>query len=137
MATDLTERGRGPAIAPADLQALAQRHLWMHFTRMGAYSDEPQVPIIARGEGCYVCDDHGQALPRRPLGAVLRQRRPRPRGARRGGRRAGARARVLPELGVRPSAGDRARRADRHARPGDLNRVFFTSGGVARPWSRR
>ena len=39
----------------ASLQELAQRHLWMHFTRLGA-SD---VPIIARGEGCYVYDDHG------------------------------------------------------------------------------
>ena len=39
----------------ASLQELAQRHLWMHFTRLGA----TEVPIIARGEGCYVYDDHG------------------------------------------------------------------------------
>ncbi|MFY0100038.1 aspartate aminotransferase family protein, partial [Acinetobacter baumannii] len=37
------------------LQELAHRHLWMHFTRIG----EGDVPIITRGEGCYVYDDHG------------------------------------------------------------------------------
>ena len=44
MATDLTERGRGQAIAPADWQSVARRHLWMHFTRMGAYGPAPSSP---------------------------------------------------------------------------------------------
>ena len=44
--------------APQDLQALAKRHLWMHFTRMGAY-ESADVPVIARGEGCYVWDTQG------------------------------------------------------------------------------
>jgi adenosylmethionine-8-amino-7-oxononanoate aminotransferase len=43
----------------AKLQALAKRHLWMHFTRMGSY-DHADVPIIERGEGCYVYDTHGK-----------------------------------------------------------------------------
>jgi adenosylmethionine-8-amino-7-oxononanoate aminotransferase len=43
----------------AGLQELAKRHLWMHFTRMGAY-DDAEVPIITRGEGCYVYDQHGK-----------------------------------------------------------------------------
>ncbi|MEK6276433.1 MAG: aspartate aminotransferase family protein [Actinomycetota bacterium] len=43
----------------ASLQELAKRHLWMHFTRHGAYRDA-EVPIIARGEGCYVYDEHGR-----------------------------------------------------------------------------
>src|ERR1700679_779787 len=42
-----------------DLQELARRHLWMHFTRMGAYA-EHEVPVIVRGEGCYVYDQHGK-----------------------------------------------------------------------------
>ncbi|MBJ7355200.1 MAG: hypothetical protein JHC98_10290, partial [Thermoleophilaceae bacterium] len=42
-----------------DLQELAKRHLWMHFTRMGAYADH-DIPIIVRGEGCYVYDDNGK-----------------------------------------------------------------------------
>jgi adenosylmethionine-8-amino-7-oxononanoate aminotransferase len=44
---------------PAALQDLATRHLWMHFTRMGAFDAEHPVPIIARGEGCYVFDTEG------------------------------------------------------------------------------
>src|SRR3954463_15659992 len=43
----------------ASLQELAKRHLWMHFTRHGAY-DDGEVPIITRGEGCYVYDEHGK-----------------------------------------------------------------------------
>jgi adenosylmethionine-8-amino-7-oxononanoate aminotransferase len=42
-----------------DLQDQAKRHLWMHFTRMGAYA-EAEVPVIVRGEGCYVYDEHGK-----------------------------------------------------------------------------
>src|ERR1700761_302480 len=41
------------------LQELARRHLWMHFTRLSAYG-HAEVPIIVRGEGCYVYDEHGK-----------------------------------------------------------------------------
>src|SRR5207247_1178612 len=40
-------------------QQQAKRHLWMHFTRMGAYADH-EVPVLVRGEGCYVWDEHGK-----------------------------------------------------------------------------
>src|SRR6267143_1166823 len=40
-------------------QHQAMRHLWMHFTRMGAYADH-EVPVLVRGEGCYVYDEHGK-----------------------------------------------------------------------------
>jgi adenosylmethionine-8-amino-7-oxononanoate aminotransferase len=43
----------------ADLQQLARDHLWMHFTRMGGYSDA-EVPIIVRGDGCYLEDANGK-----------------------------------------------------------------------------
>jgi len=43
----------------AELQELARRHLWMHFSRMGANVDGAEVPIIVRGDGCYVWDQHG------------------------------------------------------------------------------
>ncbi len=43
-----------------NLQELAQRHLWLHFARMGGYGEDHEIPIIARGEGCYVWDDHGK-----------------------------------------------------------------------------
>ncbi len=58
-----------------------------------------------------------QALPRRPLRPLLRQRRPRPHRARRSGRAPGRGARLLHALELRPPARDRARRADRLARP--------------------
>ena len=98
-----------------DLQELAKRHLWMHFTRMGAYADH-EVPVIVRGEGCYVYDEHGKRYldglsalycvnighGRAELGeAAARQARG---------------ARLLHELELRPSALDRARGADRRAR---------------------
>jgi adenosylmethionine-8-amino-7-oxononanoate aminotransferase len=43
----------------SSLQEKARQHLWMHFTRMSAYSDH-EVPIIVRGDGCYVYDEHGK-----------------------------------------------------------------------------
>ena len=50
-----------PALPNAgELEALARRHLWMHFSRLGAYEAGARVPIIARGEGCYVWDAHGK-----------------------------------------------------------------------------
>jgi adenosylmethionine-8-amino-7-oxononanoate aminotransferase len=61
MATELTQRGPQPATTqPADLQALARRHLWMHFTRMGGFGPGTEIPIIVRGDGCYVYDEHGR-----------------------------------------------------------------------------
>jgi adenosylmethionine-8-amino-7-oxononanoate aminotransferase len=114
--------------APQDLQALAKRHLWMHFTRMGAY-ESADVPVIARGEGCYVWDTQGNryldALSalfcvnvghgRAEIGEAM--------------------AAQAAELGfftnwsyAHPRAIELAARVASYA-PGDLNRVFFTSGG--------
>jgi adenosylmethionine-8-amino-7-oxononanoate aminotransferase len=47
------------SIAPLDLQKAAKDHLWMHFTRMGGY-DLADVPIIVRGDGCYLEDSNGK-----------------------------------------------------------------------------
>ena len=49
-----------PQAVETELQQLARRHLWMHFSRMGAYGPDHEIPIIARGEGCYVYDEHGK-----------------------------------------------------------------------------
>src|SRR5947207_1364031 len=46
------------AAQTTNLQELAKRHLWMHFTRHGVY-ETGDVPIIARGEGPYVWDEAG------------------------------------------------------------------------------
>jgi adenosylmethionine-8-amino-7-oxononanoate aminotransferase len=46
----------------SDLQELARRHLWLHFSRMGSYSADHEIPVIVRGDGCYVWDEHGNKL---------------------------------------------------------------------------
>ena len=48
-----------PGLSPEQLQQAARDHLWLHFTRMGGYRDG-EVPIIVRGEGCYLEDAHGK-----------------------------------------------------------------------------
>ncbi len=112
----------------ASLQDLAKRHLWMHFTRHGAYEDG-EVPIIARGEGCYVYDEHGNRY-LDGLSALFCVN------AGHGRTEIGeAMARQVAELDfftvwsyAHPRAIELAARIASLA-PADLNRVFFTSGG--------
>jgi adenosylmethionine-8-amino-7-oxononanoate aminotransferase len=47
------------SLSPVDLQQAARDHLWLHFTRMGGYA-EAELPVIVRGEGCYLEDSHGK-----------------------------------------------------------------------------
>jgi adenosylmethionine-8-amino-7-oxononanoate aminotransferase len=110
------------------LQELARRHLWMHFTRMSAYS-EHEVPIIVRGEGCYVYDEHGNRY-LDGLSALFCVNIGHGRAD-----IAQAGADQARELGfftnwsyAHPPAIELAARIAALA-PGDLNRVFFTSGG--------
>ncbi len=112
----------------SDLQELAKRHLWMHFTRMGSYAHS-DVPVIVRGDGCYVYDEHGE----RYLDGLS----------------------ALYCVNIGHGRAELAEAAERQARelafytnwsyahprsielaariaeltPGNLNRVFFTSGG--------
>jgi adenosylmethionine-8-amino-7-oxononanoate aminotransferase len=100
----------------------------MHFTRMSAY-EEHEVPIIVRGEGCYVWDEHGNRY-LDGLSALFCVNI--------GHGRADivqAGADQAKELGfftnwsyAHPPAIELASRIASLA-PGDLNRVFFTSGG--------
>ena len=46
-------------LSPEQLQQAARDHLWLHFTRMGGYRDA-EVPIIVRGDGCYLEDANGK-----------------------------------------------------------------------------
>ena len=46
------------SMSPAELQKAAREHLWLHFTRMSSYTGE-DIPIIVRGDGCYLEDVHG------------------------------------------------------------------------------
>src|SRR5258706_7286114 len=117
-----------PASTRADLQELAKRHLWMHFSRMGAYADH-DVPIIVRGEGCYVWDEKGNRYFDGLSSLFCTQI---------GHGRADvaqAGADQAKELGYFPTWSYAHPRAIELAAriaglaPGDLNRVFFTSGG--------
>jgi adenosylmethionine-8-amino-7-oxononanoate aminotransferase len=111
------------------LQELARRHLWMHFTRMGAYDEAHEVPIIVRGDGCHVVDQHGRRY-FDGLSALFCVNIGHGRAD-----VAQAGADQGRELGyfsnwsyAHPKAIELAARIAELA-PGDLNRVFFTSGG--------
>jgi adenosylmethionine-8-amino-7-oxononanoate aminotransferase len=116
------------AVEQSTLQELAKRHLWMHFTRMSAY-EETEVPVIVRGEGCYVWDEHGKRY-LDGLSALFCVNIGHGRAD-----IAQAGADQAKELGfytnwsyAHPQAIELAARIASLA-PGDLNRVFFTSGG--------
>src|SRR5579884_1888237 len=47
-----------PQLSADALERAAREHLWMHFTRHSSFEEHP-IPIIVRGEGCYVEDVHG------------------------------------------------------------------------------
>jgi adenosylmethionine-8-amino-7-oxononanoate aminotransferase len=113
----------------AELQELAKRHLWMHFSRMGAYNEGAEVPIIVRGDGCYVWDQHGK----RYLDGLSSLFCTNIGHGRADVAQAGADQ--AKELGfftnwsyAHPRAIELAAKVAQLA-PGDLNRVFFTSGG--------
>jgi adenosylmethionine-8-amino-7-oxononanoate aminotransferase len=120
-----------PSVADtgADLQALARKHLWMHFTRMGGFDAEHPIPIIARGEGAYVYDEHGNRYLDGLSGLFCCN-------AGHGRAEIGeAMERQVRELDfvtnwsyAHPRAIELAARIADLA-PGDLNHVFFTSGG--------
>ena len=115
--------------AGTGLQEPARRHLWMHFSRMGSYGEDHEIPIIARGEGCYVFDEHGNRYLDGLSGLFCVN-------AGHGRTELGeAAARQVEELDfytlwsyAHPRAIELAARLASLA-PGDLNRVFFTNGG--------
>jgi len=116
-------------VATSTLQDLARRHLWLHFSRMGAYTEGVEIPIIVRGEGCYVWDEHGN----RYLDGLSALFCCNIGHGRTDVAQAGAdQAAELDFFTVwsyaHPRAIELAARIATLA-PGDLNRVFFTSGG--------
>ena len=110
----------------AELSAKADRHLWGHFARHGAGITPP---IITRGEGVRIWDSHGKSYLDALSGLFVAQ--------------VGHGRAELAETAARqakqleffplwsyatPPAIELAERLSHHA-PGDLNRVFFTTGG--------
>ncbi len=116
-------------LSPEQLQQAARDHLWLHFTRMSGYRDG-EVPIIVRGDGCYLEDAHGKRYLDALAGLFAVQI-----GYSYGeeiGEAAAAQMRELPFYTnwsyAHPRAIELAAEVAKLA-PGDLNRVFFCSGG--------
>jgi len=112
-----------------DLQRAAREHLWLHFTRMGGYQDG-EVPIIVRGDGCYLEDSKGKryldalaGLFSVNIGYGFGEEV---------GEAAAAQMRELPFYTNWGYAHPRAIELASEVAsltPGDLNRLFFVSGG--------
>jgi adenosylmethionine-8-amino-7-oxononanoate aminotransferase len=116
-------------LSPAELQRAARDHLWLHFTRMASYRDG-EVPVIVRGDGCYLEDVNGKryldalaGLFAVNIGYGFGEEM---------GEAAAAQMRELPFYTnwsyAHPRAIELAAEVASLA-PGDLNRVFFVSGG--------
>jgi adenosylmethionine-8-amino-7-oxononanoate aminotransferase len=114
-------------LSPDALQQTARDHLWGHFSRLTPGADG--VAVIERGEGCYVWDSRGKRYLDGLAGLFTVQvGHGRAELAEAAGKQAG-------ELGyfpiwtyAHPAAIELAGRLARMA-PGNLNRVFFTTGG--------
>ncbi|WP_373298403.1 aspartate aminotransferase family protein [Nakamurella endophytica] len=100
----------------------------MHFTRMSSYADKP-VPVIERGEGAYIYDSNGKRYLDGLSGLFTVQAG---HGRAELADAAAAQARKLAYFPIwsyaHPTAIELADRLAALA-PGDLNRVFFSSGG--------
>ncbi|KRE25254.1 hypothetical protein ASG82_16830 [Mycobacterium sp. Soil538] len=110
----------------SNLAATAKRHLWGHFARHGA---DITPPMITRGEGVHIYDDQGKQYIDGLSGLFVVQVGH--------GRKelAAAAAKQAEQLAffplwsyATPTAVELAERIAGYA-PGDLNRVFFTTGG--------
>ena len=112
----------------SQLSEEAKRHLWMHFSRMGSYENH-EVPVIVRGEGAYVWDQHGKRYLDGLAGLFTSQLgHGRTELAEAGAKQAETLAYFPLWTYAHPRAIELAERIAGYA-PGDLNRVFFTSGG--------
>ena len=112
----------------SSLSEQARRHLWMHFSRMGSYETH-EVPVMVRGEGAYVWDQHGKRYLDGLAGLFTSQLgHGRTELAEAGAKQASTLAYFPLWTYAHPRAIELAERLAGYA-PGDLNRIFFTSGG--------
>lgn len=124
-----TTTGSATRVDEQALQQKARDHLWMHFARQSVMTEGDGIPIIVRGEGHHIWDAAGKRYFDGLSGLFVVN-------AGHGRRRlAEAAARQAEELAffpiwsyAHPSAIELADRLASYA-PGDLNRVFFSTGG--------
>ncbi|NAZ84662.1 aspartate aminotransferase family protein [Kineococcus indalonis] len=124
--TEQAASARGAA--PGDLAGAARDHLWMHFSRMGAYQERP-APVIVKGRGARLWDSTGREVLDGLSGLFVVQ-------AGHGrAELAEVMAQQAEQLAYFPVWGYATEPAIRLAErlasyaPGELNRVFFTTGG--------
>ncbi len=111
------------------LQDKARDHLWMHFTRQGPLSGGDDVPVIVKGNGHHIWDDKGKRYIDGLAGLFVVN-------AGHGRARLAEVARLQAEelaffplwSYAHPTAIELADKLADYA-PGDLNKVFFTTGG--------
>ncbi|WP_020392059.1 aminotransferase class III-fold pyridoxal phosphate-dependent enzyme [Kribbella catacumbae] len=121
-----------PALMDADSHARRQQaardNLWMHFTRMSAVQTA-DVPIIVRGEGAYIFDAQGKRYLDGLAGLFVNQLGHGRTDLVEAGARQASQLAFFPIWSyAHPSSLDLAERLAARA-PGDLNRVFFSTGG--------
>ena len=125
MTTSIEAPPAGAGTATSDTAA---DHLWMHFARQGRHPDVP-VPVITRGEGAYVWDERGHKVLDGLSGLFVVQVG---HGRRELAQAMAAQAEQMAYFPVwgytTPVQAELAARLADLA-PGDLNRVFFTTGG--------
>ncbi len=110
------------------LQQSARDHLWMHFSRMSSY-DNADVPIIVRGEGAYIYDAKGKRYLDGLAGLFVSQVGHGRKELAEAAAKQSEKLAFMPLWSyAHPNAIELAQRVASYA-PGDLNRVFFTSGG--------
>jgi adenosylmethionine-8-amino-7-oxononanoate aminotransferase len=109
-------------------QSTAYDHLWMHFTRMSSYKDTP-VPTIVRGEGAYIYDSNGRRYLDGLAGLFVVQAGHGRTELAEAAYKQGQELAFFPIWSyAHPKAVELAERLANHA-PGDLNKIFFTTGG--------
>jgi adenosylmethionine-8-amino-7-oxononanoate aminotransferase len=113
-----------------ELQRSALDHLWLHFTQMGGYADPSELQVIVKGDGCYLEDSHGKRY-LDALAGLFCVNIGYGFGAEMG-EAAAAQMRELPFAinwtFAHPRSIELAEEVAGLA-PGDLDRVFFVSGG--------
>jgi len=115
-------------VVDGNLDQQARRHMWGHFTRMSAVQRDG-LPMIVRGEGAYVWDDKGNRYLDALSGLFTVNIG---HGRNELAEAAAAQSRTLSyfplwNFATEPAVRLASRLAD--LAPGDLNRVFFTTGG--------
>jgi adenosylmethionine-8-amino-7-oxononanoate aminotransferase len=108
-------------------QDQGKQNLWLHFTRMSPASGD--VPVIVRGSGQYVFDQHGKRYLDGLSGLFVSQIGHGRKEVAEAGARQGSELAYFPLWSyAHPRAIELAQRLAELA-PGDLNRVFFTTSG--------